>query len=248
MRAFYFNLKKIILFSIALPFLLTGLAQAGEVKTSPIAVLELFTSQGCSSCPVADKLLKKLGEREDIIALAYHVDYWDYIGWKDIFANSENSNLQRAYSSIQKTNHIYTPQLMINGTKDVVGSNTNAIDKILSNAKLFIPINIKYDDDYLEISISSNKELSEAIIWLVNIKSTREVEITRGENSGKVFTYSNIANERRALTMWNPKKGVNIKLPFTQILQEDDKGFAIILQEDFNGLPGRILGATSYFR
>ena len=248
MKRFYFILLKFFILIFALPISLIGISQAGEIKSSPIAILELFTSQGCASCPAADKLLNELGQRKDIIALAYHVDYWDFIGWKDSFASKENSNLQRNYARAQKANHIYTPQLIINGIKDVVGSDSDKINQALSNAKLSIPIKLKYMDDYIEISIPNDEKFSEAMIWLVSLNSSKEVEITRGENSGKIFTYTNIVNHRRALGMWNPKLGAHIKLPMLETLTADNDGFAIILQQDINGLPGRILGASSYFR
>ncbi len=227
---------------------LIGSAFAAKLKSSPIAVLELFTSQGCSSSPAADALLAKLGKRDDIIALAYHVDYWDYIGWKDSFASRENSELQIAYAKVQKARHVYTPQLIINGSIDVVGSRAEKIEKILANAHLFVPIELKYDDEYLKISIPADESLSEAMIWLVNFSSNRKVKISKGENSGKILTYSNIVNDRRALGMWNPKSGLTIKLPMAEIFHPKDDGIVIIVQEDINSLPGRIFGAVSLVR
>jgi hypothetical protein len=103
-------------------------ALGAEVKTNPKAVLELFTSQGCSSCPPADALLRTMDQRPDIIALAYHVDYWDYIGWTDTFGAKANTDRQRAYAAAWKSNNIYTPELVINGAKDVVGSRQPDID------------------------------------------------------------------------------------------------------------------------
>ncbi|WP_291830371.1 DUF1223 domain-containing protein, partial [Bosea sp. (in: a-proteobacteria)] len=93
---------------------LAPLAGAGEVRTSPKAVVELFTSQGCSSCPPADALLSELSEHDDLVTLAYHVDYWDYIGWPDSFGAKANSDHQRAYAESWGSARIYTPQLIVN--------------------------------------------------------------------------------------------------------------------------------------
>ncbi len=247
-----FNFRSILsilaFLSLTLPIVLVGAVQAGELKVFPKAVLELFTSQGCASCPEADRILDNLGKRKDIIALAYHVDYWDYIGWKDIFAHADNSSLQRNYSKSLEIAHVYTPQLIINGTYDVVGSKENEIERLIKNAKLLIPIEIGFDEKYLQISIPEDKASPEALIWLVCFSEFAEVEITKGENKGKKLTYSNIVNSRRALAMYHPTNGTTIKLPLSEIMQENDDGFAILLQEDNNGSPGRILGAASFMR
>src|ERR1700744_5436214 len=92
----------------------TAPAAAEQVKTAPKAVLELFTSQGCSSCPPADALPPTLAQRPDVIALAYHVDYWDYIGWTDTFGAKANTDRQKAYATAWNEASIYTPELVVN--------------------------------------------------------------------------------------------------------------------------------------
>ena len=111
----------------ALVGLVVGLAAAsgavaGELRVMPKAVVELFTSQGCSSCPPADALLRRAGAAPDLIALAYHIDYWDYIGWPDSFGSKDNSDRQRAYAESWGSSRVFTPQLIVNGAEGVVGS------------------------------------------------------------------------------------------------------------------------------
>lgn len=221
---------------------------AEELRLAPRAVVELFTSQGCSSCPPADKLLAELGSRSDIVALAYHVDYWDYIGWPDTFGRPENSDLQRSYASVQRKGRVYTPQMMINGAADVVGSRRGDVDETLRNAHLSVPIRLEIEDDYLKIGINGAADFDEAVVWLVTFKDQAEVQIQRGENRGRTLAYSGIVTNRQVLGMWEPEKGANIKLPLEEVLGDASNGAAILLQADVKGLPGRILGAASFTR
>lgn len=242
-------MKKHHIFAL-LPLLFTAAqpAVAEQVRQQPTAVLELFTSQGCSSCPPADALLSEYDEREDIIALAYHVDYWDYIGWQDTFASAENSNFQRAYAKAQDKNRIYTPQLMINGSKDVVGSRRGDTDAAILSANLTIPVDLQFSDGMLKVEIDGNTALGEAKVWLVTYKSTAEVAIDRGENRGQTLNYYQIVTNRQVLGMWEPTDGAQVKLPLDDMLGAESDGLAVIVQADLNGLPGPILGAASFER
>src|SRR5690606_27069813 len=107
-----------------------------DIRDKPKAVVELFTSQGCSSCPKADALFNELGKRDDVVALAWHVDYWDYIGWPDTFGARENSDRQRGYAENWGSARIYTPQMVINGTLGVIGSHRDDVDGALGEATL----------------------------------------------------------------------------------------------------------------
>ncbi len=117
-------------------------AVAGELKIAPKAVLELFTSQGCSSCPKADAMLQEMSKRDDVVALAYHVDYWDYIGWEDTFGTKENSELQRDYAESWGSSRIFTPQLIVNGKGGMVGSKRDAINSALGGASLPVAVTL----------------------------------------------------------------------------------------------------------
>ncbi len=116
-----------LLLALATSLVSFGPAHAGDVRPQPKAVVELFTSQGCSSCPPADALLTSLAERGDVVALAYHVNYWDYIGWEDTFGHQAYSDRQRAYAKSWGSSRIYTPQMVINGAKGMVGSKRNEV-------------------------------------------------------------------------------------------------------------------------
>src|SRR5215217_5623425 len=122
--------------TLVLNLALSGSASAEPLHIAPKAVVELFTSQGCSSCPPADALLTALADREDVVALAYHVDYWDYVGWKDTFAQEAYSDRQRAYAKSWGSSRIYTPQIVVNGAKAVVGSRRNEVQDAVDQAAL----------------------------------------------------------------------------------------------------------------
>jgi len=228
--------------------MLAHAATAGELRQNPKAVLELFTSQGCSSCPKADALLTELSAKPEIIALAYHVDYWDYIGWPDTFGAEAHSNLQRDYAASWGSSRIFTPQLIVNGRKGVVASRKGEVSNAVEAATLQLPVVLKADGDMLKIDIPADPSLGEAVVWLVSYLDSADVRIDRGENEGKTIAYTHIVTGRQILGMWEPETGAQLKLPMAEILDAPANGAVIMVQQDKAGLPGPILGAASFLR
>jgi hypothetical protein len=220
-------------------------AAGAEIRANPKAVVELFTSQGCSSCPKADAMFTELGKRSDLIALAWHVDYWDYIGWPDTFGAKANSDRQRAYAQSRGSSRIYTPQLIVNGTADVVGSRDKEVTGAIGAAALGLPVAVELKADMLEVTIDAKTGASDAMVWLVTFKDHSEVMIERGENAGKTFDYTQIVTGRQMLGMWDARLGTHLKLPLSALTANGSNGAAILVQSEKDGLPGPILGAAS---
>jgi hypothetical protein len=233
---------------VALAAALVAVPSPGaEVHAAPRAVLELFTSQGCSSCPKADAMLATLSQQSDLITLAYHVDYWDYIGWTDTFGAKANSDRQKSYAESWGSSRIYTPQLVVNGISGVVGSRDNDVRAAVATARLDIPISLAVGPDMLEVTIAPKPGAggATAMVWLVTFKDHDTVAIERGENAGKTVDYTQIVTGRQMLGMWDAAAGTHLKLPLSEIRSNGANGAVILLQADKAGLPGPILGAGS---
>ncbi len=223
-------------------------AGAETMRARPKAVVELFTSQGCSSCPPADALLTGLAQDDGVIALAYHVDYWDYVGWEDTFAHTEFSDRQRAYAESWGSSRIYTPQMVVNGQKGVVGSRRNDVHNALDGATLPLPIEISRQNDMLKVVIPPDGNLADAVVWLVTYLDRSEIAIDKGENAGKTMVYTQVVTGRQVLGMWESASGANLKLPISEVLADNSTGIAVIVQQEEDGLPGPILGAAAFER
>jgi hypothetical protein len=214
------------------------------------AVIELFTSQGCSSCPPADKLLGEYAQRGDVLALSYNVDYWDYLGWKDTLASHDNSERQRAYATSRGDRQVYTPQVVVDGREHVVGSNKDAIDTaILRNAPVGLPVPITMtataDATTVNIGAAPPGATEKGTIWLVMFDRTVTVPVERGENAGKTITYHNTVRKMRPIAMWKGK-AMSVDLPKSELTQAGVRSCAVLLQvEGAEGLPGAILGAAA---
>jgi hypothetical protein len=221
---------------------------SAEVRMNPKAVVELFTSQGCSSCPPADALLTSLAEQPDVVALAYHVDYWDYVGWKDTFGQAEYSDRQRAYAESWGSSRIYTPQMVVNGTKGVVGSRRGEVHGAIDRASLPLPITVTEHGDMLKIAIPADMSLKDAVVCLVTYVDRADVDIERGNNAGKSVVYTQVVTGRQVLGMWECATGANLKLPIPEVLADRSTGIAVIVQQENDGLPGPILGAAAFER
>jgi hypothetical protein len=242
-------LSRSILCGVSLSLALISTALAGEIKLAPKAVLELFTSQGCKSCPKADAMLDEMGKRPDVVALAYHVDYWDYIGWEDTFGAKENSDRQRDYAESWGSSRIFTPQLVVNGKGGLVGSKRDAVNGALGSASL--PLDVKLSeapDDMLQVSVPAKAGEPDAMIWLVTFLDRADVTIERGENEGKQVAYTQIVTGRQVLGMWKAGAGAELTLPLAEVLTGRSNGAAILIQQDRDGLPGPIVGAASFTR
>ena len=223
-------------------------AGAESMRARPKAVVELFTSQGCAQCPPADALLTGLAEEGDVVALAYHVDYWDYVGWEDTFGDEDFSDRQRAYAKSWGSSRIYTPQMVVNGAKGVVGSRRNEVHGALAGASLPLQVEISRDGDMLKVAIPPDSGLDDAVVWLVSYLDRADVTIDKGENAGKSMVYTQVVTGRQALGMWESAVGADLKLPLPELLSEGSTGIAVIVQQERNGLPGPILGAATYER
>ena len=223
-------------------------AGAESMRARPKAVVELFTSQGCAQCPPADALLTGLAEDGDVVALAYHVDYWDYVGWEDTFGDEDFSDRQRAYAKSWGSSRIYTPQMVVNGAKGVVGSRRNEVHGAIDGASLPLAVQIARDGDMLKVAIPPDSGLDDAVVWLVSYLDRADVTIDKGENAGKSMVYTQVVTGRQALGMWESAVGADLKLPLPELLSEGSTGIAVIVQQERNGLPGPILGAATYER
>lgn len=180
-----------------------------RAQSQPVHVIEMFTSQGCSSCPPADRLLKSYAERSDVIALSFHVDYWDRLGWKDTFGSPAFTQRQRAYALQRGDGQVYTPQAVINGRYHEVGSNKSAIERALAStsdlATQRVPIAMSLAGGKLVIKVGDGPsgKSGGGVVTLLGVQAQGIVTATRGENSGERLAYSNIVRGSVALGAWN---------------------------------------------
>lgn len=223
-------------------------ASAESLRLKPKAVVELFTSQGCAQCPPADALLTSLAEEGDVVALAYHVDYWDYVGWADTFGDAEYSDRQRDYAESWGSSRIFTPQMVINGVKGVVGSRRGEVHGALDHSSLPLTVGVMREGDMLKIAIPPEDGFDDAVVWLVTYIDRADVTIDTGENAGKSMVYTQVVTDRQVLGMWEGDSGADIKLPIPEVLAEGSTGVAVIVQQENDGLPGPILGAAAFDR
>lgn len=234
-----------LLLAFATSLVCFGTATGEEAHPQPKAVVELFTSQGCSSCPPADALLTSLAERGDVVALAYHVDYWDYIGWEDTFGHEAYSDHQRAYAKSWGSSRIYTPQMVINGAKGMVGSKRNEVTQAVDEGGLTLPVSLSSDGSMLRVAIAPATHGDSATVWLVTYRDRATVDIERGDNAGKSMVYTQVVTGRQAVGVWEAKTGIELKLPLSEVGGEDTSGVAVLVQSEHKGLPGPILGAAA---
>lgn len=208
-------------------------------------VVELFTSQGCSSCPPADALLGKLAERKDVLALSLPVTYWDMLGWKDTLASEANTRRQKAYAAAMGRGGIYTPQMIVDGATDVVGSRENQIEAVIA-ARVAdmrsVPVTLSATPQALQISVGAGpqKNGAEATLWLFHILSRASVHITAGENQGRSLSYRNSVRDVRAIGIWRGQ-ALSLELPRSDPLGASYDTVAVVLQE---GGYGRIIGSA----
>ncbi len=204
-----------------------------------LVVVELFTSQGCSSCPPADELLGDLTGREDILPLALHVDYWDYIGWKDIFASPAFTHRQKAYARVAGARTIYTPQMIVGGTDHVAGTDPmHLMDAIRRNADIApgAALRLSRKGNQIEVTASPLRQLSgRYVVLLVRYVRGRSVDITRGENAGRTIVYNNIVEELTEVGRWDGRGTFTGTAPV-----RGDGEFAAIVQQGY----GPILAAA----
>jgi len=223
--------------------ILSGAAFAVFSLTAPLmaqdsnpVVIELFTSQGCSSCPPADALLLEYGDRDDVITLALHVDYWDYIGWPDTFARPEHTDRQRAYASAAHKRMIYTPQMILNGETSIVGNQPDDLTLAISNhlaRQPLVSLHVQLHGADLQISAQNlgyDSADGDLIVQIMRYIPEETVEIRRGENAGKSISYGSVVTGMDVLTRWDGQSD----LRFSTDVSSDDL-FVVLVQEDNHG-------------
>ncbi len=217
----------------ALVFWAGLLPTAASVAEPAPVVVELFTSQGCYSCPPADVIAGELAERDDVLPLSFHVTYWDRLGWPDTLGLEEGTRRQERYAGYFGTGRIYTPQMVIQGQIDVVGS---------QHARVMRALEIIKDnwDHQLDITVENERlsigagETGPATVWLAAYDDVHEVAIERGENAGKTLRYYNSVRE---LTEIGRIDGAafDLDLPLTRLSEEGRSGAAILVQRNSDG-------------
>ncbi|MFE1598053.1 DUF1223 domain-containing protein [Methylobacterium sp. ID0610] len=227
--------------------LILGIAAPAVAGDAPRAVVELFTSQGCSACPPADHLIGDLSRDPSVIALSLPVTYWDYLGWKDTLARTAFTERQRAYAGVRGDRQVYTPQAVINGASAVVGSDRAALEHTIRDpgtaVSLPVPIRSEAAADRIVIDVGAAPEAGRrAELWLLPVARSREVTIARGENRGKTVTYRNVVRGMHHVGSWS---GVptRYEVPRTVLQAGDADSYVLVLQAEYGG-PGRILGAA----
>lgn len=202
--------------ALGLGLVLGGIPALAE-EDRPV-VVELFTSQGCSSCPPADAFLSVLAPRDDVIALGFHVDYWDYIGWKDVFASRHFSERQKAYAKAAGRRSVYTPQMIISGTKDVIGNHPMDVTELIDEHR-DRPTRIDLDltrgpGGVITLDAEALTPFPHPLlIQLIRYLPEAKVEITRGENAGHKLVYSNIVTDWSILAEWDARQPFKADVP-----------------------------------
>ena len=220
-------------FAAILSALTIGLAVPGAMAGENVVLIELFTSQGCPSCPPADRNLAELAKRDDVLALSLHVDYWDYLGWRDTFARHEHTERQLAYRDLMGKRVVYTPQMVVNGMQDVRGSHTARLKTAIAEAqsgRRAATITISGRTGMLKAMVRSDIQPEPCTVWIASFDLVRSVEVARGENAGRTLTYHNVVHRLIRIGNWD---GTAQEIALPQ--PGSGGGIAIWLQDDKTG-------------
>ena len=217
----------------------------------PRAVIELFTSQGCSSCPPADRILGELAKDPSVIALSMPIDYWDYLGWKDTLADSRFSARQKAYSQVRGDREVYTPQVVVNGSAHVIGSDRAGIESAIDVTKktdgvMSVPVTMTQSGKEISVSVAASGKASAAMhgeVWICSISTAVPISIGRGENTGREVTYHNVVRNLLKVGDWDGTSG-SWTVPLENISRVGVDAAVVYVQDGDRDKPGVMLGAA----
>ncbi len=210
-------------------------AAASAAETRPV-VVELFTSQGCSSCPPADALLGELAKRRDVVALGFHITYWDGAQWRDPFARRESTDRQTAYDKRLTGGQVYTPQMIVDGGEDVIGSDRAAVFAAIAGARPIALAPVAFAADRKSVEIGAGAAPAGSNVLLARYALARATRVEGGENAGRSSTDFNAVTALATLGAWN---GGAVSFPIQP--PADGEGLAVLVQAP----DGRIYGAAS---
>jgi len=243
--------KGTMVLRLTLPFAVLALAALMQpaLADPPRAVVELFTSQGCSSCPPADAVLADLARRPDIVALSLPVNYWDYLGWKDTLAHAAFTDRQKAYAKARQDRQVYTPQMIVNGRKPCIGSDRAQIEKSIqetTGTAGVLPVNVSLAENQgtITISVDETGHTTDRVaeVWVLPVLKEQAVPIGRGENRGRTVTYANVVRGMKRVGEW---RGGSARYEFSSAdARGGADGYVVLLQALEHTKPGAILGAA----
>jgi len=230
-----------VLFAAAVALALVLMGRTAAAADSPLTVVELFTSQGCSSCPPADALLGELADRDDVLALSMHVDYWDYIGWKDPFASPENTGRQREYARQFGLRYVYTPQMVVHGSVQITGSDRTEVMRHIAqrHPKAQAEIGMRRDGDNAILVTIGEGQATGAAVWLVMVDRRHVTQVLRGENRGTEMSNYNVVRKLQRIGTWN---GEAFSIPVSMPADADTGDLCAVFVQA--GDTGPILGAA----
>ena len=242
---FWAMLFRIRIFALALA-VAAGLGAApvpALAAEDALKVVELFTSQGCSSCPPADALLADLADHDDILALSFHVDYWDYIGWKDPFASPLYTQRQRFYRQVFGKRYVYTPQMVVNGAFEMTGSDRAGILERIAAEAPPDRVSLAMRDDgagNVTVSVPRAADADPATVWLVVYDNEHVTAVKRGENRGRTIRNRNVVRGLQRIGMWHGQK-LELPVMISELSPDGGDSCAVLLQSQRTG---RILAAA----
>lgn len=220
------------------------------VCADPRAVVELFTSQGCSSCPPADKVLGELAQDPTVIALSLPIDYWDYLGWKDTLADPKFTARQKAYSKARGDRQVYTPQIVVNGKLHALGSDRAGIERAIGESTgkggvMSVPVKISVANGQIGVSVpdAAAAGTHTGEVWISSIAKALPVSINRGENRGKEVIYHNVVRNWLKVGDWSGH-AASWTVPIENLSGQGVDGAVVYLQEGSREKPGVMLGAA----
>jgi hypothetical protein len=217
----------------------------------PRAVVELFTSQGCSSCPPADRVIGELAKDPTVIALSMPIDYWDYLGWKDTLADARFSARQKAYSQVRGDRDVYTPQVVVNGSVHLIGSDRAGIESAIGNTKkaggvMSVPVTMTIAGKQITVTVEASAKGAAAAhgeIWICAVSKAVPISIGRGENRGRELTYHNVVRNLLKVGDWNGSAG-SWTVPLENLSREGVDAAVVYVQDGNREKPGAMLGAA----
>jgi hypothetical protein len=231
---------------LALVFAVSSTRAEPRSSASQPVVVELFTSQGCSSCPPADAYLTQLSRDSTILALSMHVDYWNGLGWKDPFSSAAVTARQRSYARNLGAHYVYTPQMVVMGAAHAVGSNHAEVARLIANARARTVDAPTVTIDHtarnaLTIRVGAGPAKGRATVWLLSYDTRHETKVAAGENGGRTLAYSNVVRSIRSVGSWDGS-AASLTVDVTEEMDDGYQNCAVLVQA---GETGPIIASTS---